>query len=146
MISTRLIGRKLSPTEVSNANKELIDAVEKWRTRDMSGERIKYIFLDGATFDMRIDGSIDEVPVLVANGVTEKGQKLVLCLQAGDKESAPTWREFLKDLKVRGLDSSTMLLGIMDGLPGLEKVFKEEFPKAKVQKCQVHVAEISLLR
>jgi len=33
-----------------------------------------------------------------------------------------------------------MLLGIMDGLPGLEKVFKEEFPKAKVQRCQVHVA------
>jgi putative transposase len=28
----------------------------------------------------------------------------------------------------------------MDGLPGLEKVFKEEFPKAKVQRCQVHVA------
>lgn len=28
----------------------------------------------------------------------------------------------------------------MDGLPGLEKVFKEEFSKAKVQRCQVHVA------
>jgi putative transposase len=27
----------------------------------------------------------------------------------------------------------------MDGLPGLEKVFKEEFPKGKVQRCQVHV-------
>jgi putative transposase len=78
--------------------------------------------------------------VLVAIGVTEKNQKLVLGLQAGDKESASSWREFLKDLKVRGLDGSTMLLGIMDGLPGLEKVFKAEFPKAKVQRCQVHVA------
>ena len=28
----------------------------------------------------------------------------------------------------------------MDGLSGLEKVFKEEFIKAKVQRCQVHVA------
>jgi len=28
----------------------------------------------------------------------------------------------------------------MDGLAGLEKVFREEFPKAKVQRCQVHVA------
>ncbi len=28
----------------------------------------------------------------------------------------------------------------MDGLPGLEKVFKEEFPRAEVQRCQVHVA------
>jgi putative transposase len=140
MISTRLIGRKISPTEVSNANNELIDAVEKWRTRDLSEEAIKYIFLDGVTFDMRIDGSIEKVPVLVAIGVTEKGQKLVLGLQAGDKESASSWREFFKDLKKRGLDGSTMLLGIMDGLPGLEKVFKAEFPKAKVQRCQVHVA------
>ena len=140
MISTRLIGRKISPTEVSNANKELIDAVEEWRTRDLSGEPIKYIFLDGVNFDMRIDGSIEKVPVLVAIGVTETGQKLVLGFQAGDKESAPTWREFFKDLKGRGLDGSNMVLGAMDGLPGLERVFKEEFPKAKVQRCQVHVA------
>ena len=140
MISTRLIGRKISPTEVSNANKGLIDAVEEWRTRDLSEEKIKYIFLDGVNFDMRIDGSIEKVPVLVAIGVTETGQKLVLGFQAGDKESAPTWREFFKDLKGRGLSSSKMVLGIMDGLPGLEKVFREEFPKAKVQRCQVHVA------
>ena len=140
MISTRLIGRKISPTEVSNANKELIDAVERWRTRDLSEEQIKYIFLDGVNFDIRMDGSIEKVPVLVAIGVTETGQKLVLGFQAGDKESAPTWREFFKDLKKRGLDGSNMVLGVMDGLPGLEKVFKEEFPKAKVQRCQVHVA------
>ena len=29
----------------------------------------------------------------------------------------------------------------MDGLSGLEKVFEEEFPHAKVQRCQVHVAK-----
>jgi putative transposase len=139
MMSERLIGRKISPTEVSNANKELIEAVEKWRTRDLSGEPIKYIFLDGVNFDMRVDGSIEKVPVLVAIGVTETGRKLVLGFQAGDKESAPTWREFFKDLKKRGLKGRHMVLGVMDGLTGLEKVFKEEFPNAKVQRCQVHV-------
>jgi len=140
MISTRLIGRKVSATEVSNANKELIGAVEKWRERDLSDDTIRYIFLDGVHFDMRIGGTIEKVPVLVAIGVNEKNCKRVLGFQAGDKESAPTWREFLKDLKKRGLDGSKMVLGVMDGLPGLEKVFKEEFPKAKVQRCQVHVA------
>jgi len=140
MMSERLIGRSISATEVSNANNELIDAVEKWRTRDLSQEPIKYIFLDGVNFDMRVNGSIEKIPVLVAIGVTETGHKRVLGFQAGDKESAPTWREFLKDLKKRGLDGSSMVLGIMDGLPGLEKVFKEEFPKAKVQRCQVHVS------
>ena len=92
MISKRLIGRKISPTEVSNANKELIDAVEQWRERDLSDEPIKYMFLDGVNFDMRIDGSIEKVPVLVAIGVTEEGCKRVLGFQSGDKESAPTWR------------------------------------------------------
>jgi putative transposase len=140
MMSERLIGRSISATEVSNANKELIDSVERWRSRDLSEEPIKYMFLDGVNFDMRIDGSVEKVPVLVAIGVTEAGQRRVLGFQAGDKESAPTWREFFKDLKRRGLNGRNMVLGVMDGLPGLEKVFREEFPKAKVQRCQVHVS------
>jgi putative transposase len=41
---------------------------------------------------------------------------------------------------MRGLDGSRVELGIMDGLPGLERVFREEFPNGKIQRCQVHVA------
>jgi putative transposase len=140
MLSKRLIGIKISPSEVSRVNREMIKAVEDWRTRDLSSLAIKYLFLDGVNFDMRIGRSIEKVPVLVAIGVTEKGQKRVLGFQSGDKESASTWREFFRDLKERGLDSSRVTLGIMDGLPGLEKVFKEAFSRAKVQRCQVHVA------
>jgi len=140
MISQRLIGRKLSHAEISNANKKMDEAVEKWRTRDLSGEQIQYLFLDGVNFDMRIAGKVEKVPVLVVVGVTEQGIKLVLGLQSGDKESASAWREFFRDLKDRGLDKEKVLLGVMDGLAGLEKVFKEEFPKASVQRCQVHVA------
>ena len=72
--------------------------------------------------------------------MAETGQKLVLSLQAGDKESTTSWREFFKDLKSRGLDSGKVTLGMMDGLAGLETIFREEFPQAKVQRCKVHVA------
>ena len=140
MISKKLIGRKISAGEVSNVNNELIEEAEKWRTRDLSEDSFKYIFVDGVCFDMRIGKSIESVPVLVAIGIKKTGQKLVLGLQAGDKESASNWREFFKDLKNRGLNSQEVALGIMDGLPGLERVFKEEFTNAKVQRCQVHVA------
>ena len=140
LLSTKLIGRSLSPTEVSNATTELKQAVEKWRVRDLSREKIKYFFIDGVNFRMRIAGSIGLVPVLVAIGVREDGTKLVLSLQSGDKESASAWREFFKDLKKRGLDRSLVQLSIMDGLTGLEKVFQEEFSHAKIQRCQVHVA------
>jgi putative transposase len=140
MLSQRLIGRSISATEISNVNTELTESVEKWRKRDLSQEQVKYIFLDGVNFRMRIHRDIELTPVLAAIGVTATGHRLVLSLQAGDKESSTTWREFFKDLKSRGLDASAVTLGIMDGLTGLERVFTEEFPQAKVQRCQVHVA------
>lgn len=140
LISEKLIGRKVCATEVSNSSKQLAEAVEGWRQRDLSIEPIKYMYVDGTLFSMRIDGSIEKVPVLVSIGVTETGYRTVLGLQSGDKESATSWREMFNDLKRRGLDASRVQLGIMDGLPGLELVFKEEFTKAKVQRCQVHVA------
>jgi putative transposase len=139
-LSKRLIGRKLSHEEISKANQELIKSVEIWRTRDLSNEKIKYIFVDGVNFPMRISNKINLVPVLVAIGVNVEGYRSVLGFQSGDKESATSWREFFKDLKNRGLNGSSVNLGIMDGLAGLEKVFKEEFHNSSVQRCQVHLA------
>lgn len=140
LISERLIGRKISSGEVSKVSKSLTDSVEAWRERDLSKEPVKYLYIDGTNFSMRINGAVEMVPVLVVVGVTEEGYRTVLGLQSGDKESAASWREMFKDLKERGLDGNTITLGIMDGLAGLENVFKEEFPKAKAQRCQVHVA------
>ncbi len=145
LITNRLVGRSLSHEKISKANLTLTEGVEKWRNRDLSKESIKYLFLDGVNFTMRISRCVEKVPVLAAIGVTEAGHKLVLGLQSGDKESAASWREFFKDLKRRGLDSTKVTLGIMDGLPGLEKVFQEEFPHSETQRCQVHVARRNVL-
>jgi transposase-like protein len=60
IMSTRLIGRRVSPTEVSNANKELINAVEQWRQRDLSRERIKYML---AFISLKIELSWRSSPV-----------------------------------------------------------------------------------
>ena len=140
LLSKRLIGRKLSAEEVSKANRELTEAVEQWRNRDLSQEAVKYLIIDGVNFAMRIGKKIERVPILAVVGIREDGTRLVLGLQSGDKESAANWREFFKDLKRRCLDANKVLLGIMDGLPALEKVFSEEFSNAKTQRCQVHVA------
>lgn len=140
LISERLLGRKISASEVSKVSSQLTEAVETWRERDLSQEPIKYLFVDGTLFSMRVEGSVEKVPVLVAIGVSVDGHRTVLGLQAGDKESASSWRELFRDLKRRRLDGSTVTLGIMDGLTGLERVFMEEFPNAKVQRCQLHVA------
>ncbi len=108
LLPNKLIGRKISPQEVSNANRELISAIEKWRNRDLSAENIKYIYLDGVNFHMRIN-KIEIVPILVAIGVDINGYRSVLGFQSGDKErfyaqrseqSASSWRQFFKDLKI----------------------------------------------
>jgi putative transposase len=139
LISKRLLGTKVSHQKVSECAGRIAESVESWRTRPIT-EVFKYLYLDGTNFSMRIDGSVEKVNVLVVIGVTDSGHKQVIALQAGDKESAPNWRELFKDLKARGLEAEKIQLGIMDGLPGLEKVFLEEFKKSKIQRCQVHVA------
>ena len=79
--------------------------------------------------------------LLVAVGVTrQEGYRTLLGLQAGVKGSTSNWRELFKDLKRRGFNGNNVILGIIDGLTGLERVFAEEFPNAKVQRCHIHVA------
>jgi hypothetical protein len=44
--------------------------------------------------------------------------------------SSWAWWIVFDDLKRRGLDPSSVQVGIMDGLPGLESMFKKHFPSA----------------
>lgn len=81
---------------------ELTEAVERWRSRDLSVEKIRYLYVEGVIFKMRLGRSVERVAVLVAIGVTGEGGKIVAGIQSGDKESATSWREFW-DLKGRGL-------------------------------------------
>lgn len=138
LVSERLFGRKISHSLLSEHAAELHTKVEAWRTRPIT-EEIKYLYVDGTYFTMRMTDSIEKICVLVVIGVDKNGHKHILALQAGDKESATNWRELFKDLKARGLDGAKVQLGIMDGLAGLEKVFLEEFKNSHVQRCQVHL-------
>lgn len=140
LVSKAILGRKISKSEVSLINEQLLTGIDAWRNRDLSQTKIKYVYVDGVNFHMRIGHKIEIVPMLVVIGVTLEGKRTFLAIQQGDKESATTWREVFKDVKSRGLDKTRVELGIMDGLSGLMKVFREEFPSAKIQRCQVHVA------
>jgi putative transposase len=81
IISYRLICRKISPTEISSANVELSEAIEKWRMRDLLSEYVKYMLIDGVNFHIRIAQDIEALPILAAIGITEVGHRLVLSLQ-----------------------------------------------------------------
>jgi transposase-like protein len=86
--SSLLLGCSIYHEEVSQANRDLGKAIEQWRERNLSKESIKYLFMDGVNFSMRMAGKVDKILVLVVIGVTEEGVKLVIgLLQMGDKES-----------------------------------------------------------
>lgn len=94
---------------------------------------------DGVNFNMQVPDSVEVILVLVVVGVSKDGQKLVLSFQAGDRESASCWQEVFLDLKRRGLHWELVQLGVVDGLPAFEQVFREEFPQARVQRCIAHL-------
>jgi putative transposase len=146
LMSERLFGRRLSAGEVSAANKKLLEPVEAWRNRSLAEEKYLYLFLDGTNFSMRRGREVEKQCVLVVVGVTEDRRRQVLVLQAGDKESSKAWASVFEGLIRRGLDPSTVQLGVMDGLPGLEKAFLAAFRRATVQRCQVHKARNVLVK
>lgn len=62
LLSSSLLGRLISHEEVSRANWELTEAVEHWRPRDLSKEEVKYLFVDGVNFSMRMGGKVEKIP------------------------------------------------------------------------------------
>src|SRR5699024_8428411 len=79
---------------------------------------------------------VDDEVIYLIIGITEEGYKEIVSFQVGGQESSHVWKEQLFQLHERGVEQ--VLLGVFDGLPGLDIAFKEAFPKADVQRCVVH--------
>ena len=126
----------LSKSTASRICQRLRDEFEAFRTRDLSGIEVDYLFLDGSHFKMH-DGSRAE-PVLVAYGITTVGQPVLLAVEPGGDESHDAWAGFLEDLTARGLRAP--LLIISDGAPGLLGAIDVKLPTALRQRCLIHRA------
>ncbi len=135
-ITKALFGKGYSSSTISRINKELTEEMREWMESPIEDD-ILYLFLDGLNLPIR-RFTVSKESLLVAIGITVSGHRKVLGVQLGDRESASSWREFLKDLKRRGLKGEKLKLGVMDGLSGLEEAFSESFPRAKIQRCVVH--------
>jgi transposase-like protein len=55
----------------------------------------------------------------------------------GERESKLSWKELLRDLKTRGLQTPPKL-AVGDGALGFWAALEEEFPATKEQRCWVH--------
>ncbi|MGG1556517.1 IS256 family transposase [Paenibacillus ferrarius] len=129
-----MFGTQYSPATISNITSTVLEDVQRWQERPLE-KRYSVIYLDGFYFNLKRD-SVDSEVVYLAMGINEQGYRHILGFYIGGKESANGWREVLADLKRRG--ATEVLLGVFDGLSGLEDAFKEAYPKADVQHCVVH--------
>ena len=98
------------------------------------------VFLDGTyvPIERRYEGTakVEKECVMVALGITEEGEKVVLGLYFAPNEGAWSWDDVLADLKSRGLYSVSLF--VTDGLQGMPEAIHRNYPKAKHQLCLVH--------
>jgi len=125
----------LSKSTVSRTFVEASAAkLREFQERDLSGEDIVAMFLDGKTFA--------DSTMVVALGVTSSGEKPFLGFVETGTENAGTLTDFLRSLLDRGLDVSRGLLVVIDGAKGLRSAVKTALKgRAVVQRCAWHKRE-----
>lgn len=124
----RILGHAYAPGTISHITDVVIDDIRAWQEHPLQ-KRYTVLYLDGTYLNLRRDDVANEV-VYVVIGVTEDGYREIFGFYVGGHESFLGWKDVLSDIYRRGCEK--VLLGIFDGLPGLEEVMKTIFPKADV--------------
>jgi putative transposase len=120
---------------VARICKDVADRYASWCERDLSIHDLVYLYWDAIYLKLRPTDEPAE-GVLVAWGITLEGQKVLLGLQLGSRESYEDWLDFGRDLRARGMRPPAML--IADGAPGIWKAARELWKGLEEQRCTVH--------
>jgi len=91
---------------------------------------------------VREAGVILNQAVLIAIGVDWDGRRQVLAVELANRESRSSWREFLRELKARGLSGVEFV--VADDHAGLRAALREELAEATYQRCCVHLLRNAL--
>ena len=125
----------LSATTVTRLKTAWAEEYERWLRRDLSAKRYVYLWADGVYFSPRLEH--DKQCLLVIIGADEIGNKDIVGLSDGYRESEQSWCELLLDLKRRGLTASPELT-TGDGALGFWKALRQVYGHTREQRCWVH--------
>lgn len=134
-ITQLLWDTKLSAGTVSRLNGKVYEQIEAWRQRPLEGS-YPYVYLDGIYLKRNWGGTYENVAVLVAMAVNQRGEREVVGAAEGMKEDKESWLSFLRHLKERGLQGTQLF--VADKCAGLVESMGEVFPQARYQRCIVH--------
>src|ERR1700719_3250441 len=142
--NTRRVRRALAAVFGGAVGKDTVSRVwrkvkgdwDAWNARSLAEEPIIRVILDGTVVRVRLDKKSTSISLLIALGVRQDGQKVLLAVKNMGGESEAAWRTLLDGLVNRGL--KTPALVIVDGAPGLEKALAALWSDVLVQRCTVH--------
>lgn len=107
----------------------------EWSKRSLKDKNYVYLWVDGVHFNIRLEE--DKQCILVLMGATADGQKELIAIADGYRESEQSWKELLWDVKSRGLVIDPKL-ATGDGALGFWKALPQVFPTTRTQRCWVH--------
>ena len=125
----------LSPSTISRLCKEWEAHHDRFRKRHLGFSRYAYLFVDGVHVSVRL-GEDDKLCLLVVIGVREDGEKELLAVEDGYRESTDSWAGVFRDMKRRGLNCPRLVVG--DGALGAWAALRDVYPEAGEQRCWVH--------
>jgi transposase-like protein len=125
----------MSASTVARLKEAWVEEHARWSKRDLSAKRYVYVWADGIHVQARLED--DPQCLLVIIGATPEGNKELVGLADGVRESARSWRELLLDLKRRGLAMGPEL-AVADGALGFWQAIEEVWPNTRGQRCWVH--------
>lgn len=136
-ITEQLCGVNVSSAQVSRAAAQMDDELEKWRERPL-GE-YPYLFLDAYYEQVREDGQVRHLAILIAIAVTSAGKREILGVSVSLSEHEVHWRTFLESLKKRGLGGVQLITS--DDHAGLRAARLAVFGGIPWQRCQFHLQQ-----
>jgi len=134
-ITEALCGYGFSASTVSQMTKSLDEQLEKFAHRPLV-EDYPYVILDARYEKVREQGYIQSRAVLIAIGINWDGRREILAVELANRESRNTWKDFLQQLKARGLHGVEFV--VSDHHEGLKLAIRETLPDAWWQRCYVH--------
>lgn len=127
--------KNLSPGVVCRLKTDWETEYKVWCKRDLSRKCYVYWWVDGIHLHARMEDSAECVLVIV--GVTDQGNKEILAIEGGHRESKASWLSLLRELKERGLKNAPKL-AVGDGALGFWGALTESYGETQHQRCWFH--------
>jgi putative transposase len=127
-------GALLSPSSIARLKAGWHAEYEGWKSRSLAELEPVYLWVDGIYVKAGLEK--DKAAMLVVLAALRDGQKVVLAVESGYRESTESWAALLRDLTARGLRPPRAVIG--DGHLGIWSALAAVFPAAAQQRCWNH--------